>query len=78
MEGLPGGSTTPDKENAMNASSVIAAELESLAQRKDLVLQYLHDQLDAEDWRGIIDAAGRIQEIEAAMSNLIHIERLLT
>lgn len=62
----------------MNASSVIAAELESLAQRKDLVLQYLHDQLDAEDWRGIIDAAGRIQEIEAAMSNLIHIERLLT
>jgi hypothetical protein len=61
-----------------NNAAIIANELESLAQRKDLVMQYLRDQLDAEDWKGVVDAAGRIQVIEAAMSNLIHIERLIT
>lgn len=73
------GSETPSKENALkNNAAIIANELESLAQRKDLVMQYLRDQLDAEDWKGVTDAAGRIQVIEAAMSNLIHIERLIT
>jgi len=61
-----------------NNAAIIADELELLAERKDLVLRYLQDQLNAEDWKGVVDAASRILVIEAAMSNLIHIERLIT